>query len=267
MCLYPFSQVEPGSDMFKAAVNSLQLRGDNATGWSLGWKINLWARTRNGNHALTIIKNALSDKVYSNLYDAHPPFQIDGNFGTTSGIAEMLLQSHNNGLDLLAALPTDWSDGEVKGLTAQGAFVVDEKWADGKLVSATILSKKGGDCTVRYEGIENMMVTVNGEKIKVTSDKNYIVIPTVAGETYEITADPASVETVADDKAEITFRVDSGIIYASGNVAEISVSDVLGRTLTTTVGNTVNVNPSWGKIVIVTATDCSGKTSTRKIAL
>ncbi|MDE6304570.1 MAG: hypothetical protein K2M01_07080 [Paramuribaculum sp.] len=112
-----------------------------------------------------------------------------------------------------------------------------------------------------------MMVTVNGEKIKVTSDKNYIVIPTVAGETYEITADPASVETVADDKAEITFRVDSGIIYASGNVAEISVSDVLGRTLTTTVGNTVNVNPSWGKIVIVTATDCSGKTSTRKIAL
>ncbi len=162
MCLYPFSQVEQGSELFEAMVNSLKLRGDASTGWSMGWKINLWARALDGDHAHDILELALrhykgggisygtGGGISYNLYDQHPPFQIDGNFGATAGVAEMLMQSHMGFIHLLPALPDAWSEGNISGICAKGGFDVDIAWNEGKLTQATIKSKNGGKCSLRY---------------------------------------------------------------------------------------------------------------------
>ena len=162
--LYPSNQISPYShpELFAAAANTLQQRGDMATGWSLGWKTNFWARMLDGDHAFKIISNMLNllpddskykehpnGRTYPNLFDAHPPFQIDGNFGYTAGVAEMLVQSHDGAVHLLPALPSAWQAGEVKGLRTRGGGIIGMKWANGRLVKAKLQATLDGVIRLR----------------------------------------------------------------------------------------------------------------------
>ncbi|MES2880669.1 MAG: glycoside hydrolase family 95 protein, partial [Bacteroidota bacterium] len=160
--LHPAREISPlGTPALAAAAKkTLELRGDDGTGWSLAWKVNIWARLLDGNHAYKLFRNLMrltkekganygaGGGAYPNLFDAHPPFQIDGNFAGTAGVAEMLLQSQNDQLHLLPALPDAWKNGEIKGLVGRGNFVVDMSWKDGKLARAFITANVGGECRI-----------------------------------------------------------------------------------------------------------------------
>ncbi len=150
--LYPSDQITRRNtpELFAAARKSLETRGDESTGWAMAWRINLWARLEDGNHAYKLIAGLLTPaRTAPNMFDLHPPFQIDGNFGGASGILEMLIQSHSGELHLLPALPTAWPKGHLRGLLARNGFEVEMEWAEGKLREAVILSRLGKPCTVR----------------------------------------------------------------------------------------------------------------------
>jgi alpha-L-fucosidase 2 len=194
--LHPGSEItkEDTPELFEAARKSLEMRGDGGTGWSMGWKVNFWARLKDGdraykliNHLLRLTGSALTEYsgggVYPNLFDAHPPFQIDGNFGVTSGIAEMLLQSHRRDergdyiLDLLPALPSAWPNGHIKGLRARGGFVIDIYWEGGMLQWAEILSKAGQRCIVGYKDTQIEVETEKGKTYVLEEKLSLIKLP------------------------------------------------------------------------------------------
>ena len=176
--VYPGNEInfEHTADLMKAARQSLIYRGDAATGWSLGWKINLWARFLEGDHAYNLMKMLLSPAEkggagsYLNLFDAHPPFQIDGNFGGSAGIAEMLLQSQNGELNMLPALPAELKEGSVRGLCARGAFELSFSWSAGRLERVEVLSKAGNECVLRYGDKKVTLHTSKGGRYVLNGD-------------------------------------------------------------------------------------------------
>jgi alpha-L-fucosidase 2 len=173
--MYPGRQITADTpELFQAVRTSLEARGDESTGWSMGWKVCLWARLLDGNHAYKLIQDQIkparsrgfggSGGTYNNLFDAHPPFQIDGNFGCTAGIAEMLVQSHTGKIVLLPALPDVWKDGTVKGLCCRGGFVLEElTWKDGKPATVKVRSTVGGKLDISWNGKDQSIDTKSGK--------------------------------------------------------------------------------------------------------
>jgi alpha-L-fucosidase 2 len=168
MRCFPGDQIDPRRtpELAAAAKCSLELRGDLSTGWAIAWRINLWARLRDAEHAHSVLRLLLGpERTYPNLFDAHPPFQIDGNFGGANGIAEMLLQCVGGEIKLLPALPRAWPNGAVRGLRARGGFQLDIAWADGALVSARLSGAPGGEARVRYGETVRRVRVGNGRSI------------------------------------------------------------------------------------------------------
>ncbi|MHA4845008.1 glycoside hydrolase family 95 protein [Flavitalea antarctica] len=195
--LYPGTIINSSTPAWlDAAKETLNRRGDKATGWGVAFRLNLWARVKDGQRAYQLYKTLLQKSTLDNLWDSHPPFQIDGNFGGTAGVAEMLIQSHEGFIDLLPALPKEWSTGSYSGLLARGNFEVSAKWTKNNVQTFTIQSKNGGLCKLHYPNIGLAVVkSASGKIVKTMSDtRDFISIASVKGETYIITSIPADLK-------------------------------------------------------------------------
>ncbi len=243
MALFPMDQITPESEYFTPAVNALKHRGDAATGWSMGWKVNLWARAQDGDHAHIIIKNALKHSttygtdqgqggIYYNLFDSHAPFQIDGNFGVCSGIAECLMQSAHGYINVLPALPKVWNkQGEVKGMKAIGNFTVDFSWSAGKCQNIRIQSHAGAPLKLRCQkgaiSLDQASVKVNGKEVWVSVDENNI----------------ATIKCEKDDIVEVDFTTETAIsdVKSESENANSPMYDLSGRRIKKTSAGQVYI--------------------------
>ena len=218
-------------ELLDAALVSLNNRTDQSTGWGMGQRINSWARAGQGNKAYELLTKQLKrvgtgqaggGGTYSNLWDAHPPFQIDGNFGATAGISEMLMQSNMGYINFLPALPDVWADGSYDGLLARGNFEVGAKWSNGKAYELTIKSNNGGEAVVKYEGL-NLATVVNskGENVEFTIvEEDKISFNTEVGETYTITEIPVTEKLLDAPTGLVAERIESDSVNLEWNAIE-----------------------------------------------
>lgn len=210
--LFPSNQISPirTPELSEAAKTTLIHRGDPSTGWSMGWKVCLWARLLDGDHAYKLLTNQLNlvtnekkkGGTYSNMFDAHPPFQIDGNFGCTTGIAELFMQSHDGFIYILPALPSVWKDGSIKGLVARGGFVIDIDWKDGKVTNLNIVSQYGGNCRIR------IATPLKGYGIKKAKGENTNPLFEIPQIKKPLISDKATIEAARLDIEKITYLYD-----------------------------------------------------------
>ena len=187
LTLYPFRQIDTTDEKTRnAALTSLRDRGKKSTGWGLAVRLLSYARLHQGNDCEEIITAILRTTVLKNLFGTHPPFQIDGNFGYTAGVCEMLLQSHLDHIQLLPALPDSWKKGEISGICARGGFELSLTWADGKLKKGTVLSLNGKDCSLRYDGKIMLIADEDGKEIETVFENGVTTFKTVKGKKYSI---------------------------------------------------------------------------------
>lgn len=245
--LHPGDQVVAGRSTeddtyIEAMKKTLETRGDGGTGWSKAWKINLWARLLDGEHAQTMVGEILKESTLTNLLDVHPPYQIDGNYGATSGMTEMLLQSQGGIIKLLPAISTKWSDGQVTGLKARGNVEVGMKWSNNKLDGAILRPMADGMITVNGKGIAKMPITKSGTTVSVQKvDNDTIKINASKGDVYIVGENFANIEE-EPEKPSLSVSNDLGI-------KGYQISTTLGGFRTVgTAKNTINGSKvkNWG---------------------
>lgn len=231
--LHPGSLIVPGrsasEDVFANAMKeTLRVRTDAGTGWSRAWKMNFWARLRDGNHALDVFAGLLNSSTLPQLFDTHSPFQIDGNFGGTAGVGEMLLQSHAGYIEFIPALPSAWNNGHAYGLKAVGNVVVDMDWSNGKITKAVLKPGSDGSITIKYPSISTVSITrKDGQSVaKTINGSNTITISAISGEEYTlmpgvgVTTSTATFQVVPEDAADVVIKVKgaSGTTFAETTV-------------------------------------------------